>query len=295
VIAYLEQYAAHFGIVPRTGESVRAVSAVGDLLEVESNRDRYLARVVVIAAGFNRVPSPDRLPEQERFRGVLLHSARYADGTSFRGQRVLVVGMGNTGAEIALDLLEHGATPTISFRTAVNVVPRDFLGMPTQVTSLRLRNMPDRLVDGIGRLVSRLAFGDLTPYGLPRPELGPLSAIKIRGRIPLIDVGTINAVKRGEIAVAPAVQQFTEQGVIFVGGKGAAFDAVVLATGYRAGLDDFVRVPGALDEGGYPRDWKGGGAHPGLYFVGYLNVATGLLREIGLQAEAVAGEVATRR
>ena len=291
VVAYLERYAAHFGIAPRTAEPVKRIAAEGGLLVVDSARARYRAPVVVVAAGYNRVPNPDRLPEQERFRGALSHAGGYRDGAPFAGRRVLVVGAGNTGAEIALDLLEHGATPTLSVRAPINVVPRDVLGIPMQVTSIRLRKLPIKLADRIGRIVSRLAFGDLTRHGLPRPELGPLSSIKLRGRIPLIDVGTVAAIKRGAIAVKPALTGFTEGGAVFSDGSALELDAAILATGYRPGLAEIVGVPGALDDAGVPRDWKGGGAHPGLYFVGYQNVATGLLREIGLQAEAVAAAV----
>ncbi len=180
-------------------------------------------------------------------------------------------------------------------RTPINVVPRDVLGVPMQVTSIRLRKLPLRLADRIGRIVSRLTFGDLTRHGLPRPALGPLSSIALRGRIPLIDVGTVAAIKRGAIAVKPALARFTETGAEFSDGSALELDAAIFATGYRPGLADIVDVPGALDDAGCPRDWKGGGARAGLYFVGYRNVATGLLREIGLQAEAVAADVAATR
>jgi cation diffusion facilitator CzcD-associated flavoprotein CzcO len=295
MVAYLEQYAAQFGIVPRAGEAVWRIGAAGDRLTVDSARARYRAPVVVVATGTNRVPNPDRLPEQERFRGEILHSGSYRDGAPFAGRRVLVVGAGNTGAEIALDLVEHGATPTLSVRTPVNVVPRDFLGMPTQVTSIRMRRIPIKLADRIGRIVSRLAFGNLARHGLLRPALGPLSSIKLRGRIPLIDVGTVPAIKRGAIAVKPALARFTESGAEFSDGSTVEIDAAILATGYRPGLVEIVDVAGALDEEGYPRDWKAGGAHPGLYFVGYEDVSTGLLREIALQAEAVAADVVAAR
>jgi indole-3-pyruvate monooxygenase len=295
VVAYLEQYAAHFGIVPRTGEPVQRIRADDDLFTVDSARSRYRAPVVVVATGHNRVPNPDRLPDQERFRGPILHSVSYRDGAPFAGLRVLVVGAGNTGAEIALDLVEHGATPTLSVRTPVNVVPRDFLGIPMQVTSIRLRRIPVALADRIGRMVARLAFGDLARHGLARPELGPLSSIKLRGRIPLIDVGTVAAIKRRAIAVKPALARFTAGGAVFSDGSEVELDAAILATGYHPGLADIVAVPGALGDDGYPRHWKAGGAQPGLYFVGYEDVATGLLREIGLQAEAVAADVAAAR
>src|SRR5262249_14692110 len=163
----------------------------------------------VMAAGYNRVPNPDRLPGQEQFEGSLVHSVQYASGARYAGQRVLVVGAGNTGAEIALDLLEHRAKPSLAVRSPVNILPRDFFGLPTQLPSRRLRNQPLKLVDSIGRAVARLAFGDLTRYGFARPELGPLSAIRTKKRIPLLDIGTIGAVKRGAIAVKPGVRHFT--------------------------------------------------------------------------------------
>jgi hypothetical protein len=177
----------------------------------------------------------------------------------------------------------------------VNVVPRDFLGMPTQLTSIRLRRAPLRLADALARLVGRLAFGDLARWGLARSAEGPLTAVARRGRIPLIDVGTIAAIKRGAIAVKPGVARLTETGAEFADGSAAELEAVVLATGYRPALDELVDVPGVLDARGAPRDWRGGGACPNLFFVGYEVVATGLLRQIALEAEAVADEIARVR
>ena len=291
-VAYLESYAARFSIAPRTGEAVRRVSAAEGGFVVESGRARYLARAVVIASGYNRIPNPERLPEQERFRGPVVHSSSYRTGDPFVGQRVLVVGAGNTGAEIALDLAERGAQPILAVRAPVNVVPRDLLGMPIQLTSIRLRKAPLKLADGIGRLAGRLAFGNLSRIGFPRPAMGPISAIKLRRRIPLIDVGTVAAIKRGAIAVRPGVARLTETGALFADGSEAELDAVVLATGFRAALDQLVAVPGVLDDSGSPRDWRAGGACPNLFFVGYEIVPTGHLREIAIRAEAVAAEIA---
>jgi len=292
VVSYLEAYAARFAIEPRTGEAVRRVRTEEGGFVVESERAVYRARAVVISAGLNRVPNPDRLPDQDRFRGTLIHSGVYRNADRFAGQRVLVVGAGNTGAEIALDLAEHGARPTMALRSPVNIVPRDFLGIPTHLTSIRIGRLPLAVRDRIGRVVSRLAFGNLTRHGFARPEIGPLSAFELRGRVPLIDVGTIAAVKRGEIAVKPAVVRFTETGATFADGSTGNFDAVVLATGYRPALEEIVTVPGVLADGGYPRDWKGGSITPNLFFVGYKQPATGLLRQIAIEAEAVADAIA---
>jgi hypothetical protein len=148
--------------------------------------------------------------------------------------------------------------------------------MPTQLTSIRLGWLPLKLADAVARLASRLAFGNLARYGLARPALGPLTAFKMRRRVPLIDVGTIAAVKRGDIAIKPAVATLHRDGRAVRRRQRREFDAVVLATGYRPALEDIVAVPGVLDDEGYPRDWKGG-AHPGLFFVGYYQPPTGLL------------------
>ena len=299
VVAYLEAYAARFSIVPRTGEVVRRIQtgqagqdAGGDGLVVETSKATYRARAVVVASGYSRQPNPERLPEQERFAGKLLHSTAYRNGEAFAGQAVLVVGAGNTGAEIALDLAEQGAKPTLAVRGPVNVVPRELLGMPIQRTSIRLQNLPLKLADGIGRLAGRLAFGNLARLGFPRPALGPISSIRLRQRIPLIDVGTIAAIKKGTIAVKPGVSRFTETGAVFADGSDAPFDAAVLATGFRAALAEFVAVPDVLADDGTPRDWRGGESCPNLFFVGYEIVPTGHLRQIAARAEAVAAAIA---
>jgi cation diffusion facilitator CzcD-associated flavoprotein CzcO len=295
-VAYLEAYAARFSIVPRAGEAVRRIRAgegqgQGGFV-VESTKATYRARAVVVATGTNRLPNPARLSEQERFRGTLLHSSGYRNGDAFAGKEVLVVGAGNSGAEIALDLAERGARPTLAVRSPVNVVPRDLLGMPIQRTSIRLQKAPLKLADGIGRLAGWLAFGDLPRLGFPRPALGPISSIRLHHRIPLIDVGTIAAIKRGKITVRPGVSSFTETGVVFADGHAVAFDAVVLATGFRAALGDFLEVPGVLADDGTPRDWRGGGSSPHLFFVGYDIVPTGQLRTMASRAEEVAAAIA---
>lgn len=294
MVAYLEDYAARFGIAPRTGEEVHRVAraARGEGYVVETSRGVHRARAVVVAAGFNRLPNPARLPDQEAYRGTLLHASGYRNAQPFAALRVLVVGGGNTGAEVSLDLAEHGATPTLSVRAGVNIVPRDFLGVPSQVTSLWMRRLPLWLADGIGRGVSRLAFGDLRRYGLARPELGPLSAIARRGRIPVIDVGTVGAIQRGVISVKPAVTRLTATGAAFADGSAGDFDAVILATGSRPALADLIAVPGALDGEGHPRAFRGSDAAAQVFFVGYRIVATGHLREIGLEAQAVAATLA---
>ncbi len=292
VVRYLDAYAERSAIAPRVNEAVRTISAADGGFVIETTREIYRSPIVVVATGMNRVPNPEQLPDQSVFEGPVSHSAGFRSAEDYEGRRVLVVGAGNTGAEIALDLVEHGAAATLSIRAPVNVVRRDFLGMPAQVTTIRFRRLPASVLDRIGQLMSRAAFGDLARYGLPAAAMGPVSSIVQRGRIPIIDVGTVEAIKQGGIAVKPGVARLTRRGAVFVDGSDATFDTVILATGYRTGLSEIVRVPGVLDTHARPIGWA---PRRGLYFIGFENVATGLLREIGLQAEALARDVAASR
>src|SRR5690606_10364343 len=138
-------------------------------------------------------------------------------------------------------------------------------------------------------------FGDLSRYGLRPPPYGPVSGILRHGRIPLIDVGTIDRIKAGDIRVVGALEGFTRDGVSFRDGGALPFDLVVLATGYRTGLDQLLDEPTALlDARGCPRP-DAEDLAPGLYFVGFHNTATGLLRQIRLEAPRIADAVVSRR
>ncbi|UQA58709.1 flavin-containing monooxygenase [Polyangium aurulentum] len=294
-VAYLEAYAQRFGLVPRFGEDVRSARREGDGFLVRTAEKEYRARSLVVATGLNRVPYVPSWPGQGAFEGTLVHSSAYKNGAAFQGKRALVVGTGNSGAEIALDLWEHGARPTISVRGPVHVVPRDMNGIPSQVTSLFLfSKMPPALADKISLFVLDRVVGDLSRHGFVRPELGPISQVVFQRRIPLIDVGTVELVKQGHIEVAKEVQSFGAREVTFVDGARRPFDLVVLATGYRTGIADVLEgAEGWLDERGYPRHF---GAPvpdaPGLYFIGFRNPLTGQIHDIAIEAERIAGFVA---
>lgn len=297
VVAYLTAYAAHFGLRPHFGETVGTLSRAADGAgyEVESSGRRWRAAHVVVATGVNRMPRRPEWPGLADFRGRVLHSRDYRNGAPFRGQRVLVIGLGNTGGEIALDLLEHGAQPSISVRSPISVVPRDFLGRPAQEAGVRLRFLPLGLRDAVGRWVSRTAFGDLSAYGLGTPTVGPITSIERHRRVPLIDIGMVARIKDGSLPIVPDVARFSETGVEFRDGRAADFDAVLLATGYRTGLGEFVQVEGVLDEQGYPRTLHDALRAPGLFFTGFTSASVGLLREIGLEAQRITRSIAGRR
>jgi cation diffusion facilitator CzcD-associated flavoprotein CzcO len=292
VVEYLQLYSRHFAIEPRLGQGVLSIKPeAGGGWTTTTTGGAWRSRRVVICTGHSGMPRRPHWPGQETFAGEVLHSSAYDSGERFAGKRVLVVGLGNSGGEIAIDLVEHGAAVGIAVRSPVNVVPRDFLGMPIQRSTILLSVLPLPVRDAVGRLVSRLVFGDLRRLGLPRPAEGPVSQIQKRGRIPLIDVGTIALIREGKIALLPDVQAFERQGVRFADGQSRPFEAVVLATGYRPAVAPLLpEQPAVLDEHGYPRALDAP-ALPGLYFVGFSTPPTGLLRQIGIDARRVAAMI----
>jgi cation diffusion facilitator CzcD-associated flavoprotein CzcO len=293
VTDYLESYAHAFQLSPHLGEQVRRVYPASGGWCCETDLRTYVASDIIIASGYSHTPHVPIWPGATEFPGPVLHSSAYRFAEPYRGQQVLVVGMGNTGAEIALDLAEHGARPTISVRGPIEILPRDTLGQPIQVTSIRTRRLPKLLRERFTRTAARLTFGDLTRYGLRLPGYGPITSIERYGRVPVLDVGTVSAIKAGRIAVAPGVRRFTSEGATFADGRERRFDAVVLATGFRSGVGNLVDgAAPALSERQIPRHPTGDVA--GLHFVGYITSPTGMLREIGLTAIEVAQAIAHR-
>ncbi|MEA2700550.1 MAG: indole-3-pyruvate monooxygenase [Myxococcales bacterium] len=293
VIEYLDLYRRHFEIEPRFGQRVVSIAQGSDDWWSTTTADGvHRSRHVVVCTGRWEVPQRPHWPGEERFSGEIVHSSAYSSAERFAGKRVLVVGLGNSGGEIAVDLAEQGAQTEIAVRSPVNVVPLDFLGMPIQRATILISFLPLFVRDWIGRLVSRLAFGDLRALGLPRPQQGPMTQIVKRGRIPLIDVGTLFLVRQGKIRLRPNVQQFEGGGAIrFVDGNVQTFDAVVLATGYDAGVPALLAGLGVTaDEAGGLRQ-GGDGQRRGLFFVGFTSPPTGLLRQIAIEAKKVAKEI----
>ncbi len=297
LVDYLVAYAEQHAITPLFGEAARAITPVaGGWSTVTATGRRIVSRTVVLATGANCVPRTPVFEGQALFSGRIVHSHAYRNATPFAGQNVLVVGMGNTGAEIALDLAEQGVRAALSVRSPLNIVHRDVLGRPTQLTSITLAKLPTRWGDTAARLLRNLTVGDLRPWGLQTSPLSPLRQLREFGKTPVIDVGTLARIKRGEIVVHPGIESFHAKGVRFVDGSDEPFDAIILATGYEAQVERlFPATPVALDRNGMPREVIGQGALAGVCFVGFdIRQPGGLLRTIHAQAIQVAQTLVAR-
>ena len=278
MLEYLESYAANFDLRPRLGQHVNLVRWQETRWVVQTNSTTLLAPYLVIASGINAEPVIPHIPGIERFEGPVIHSAEYRNPMPYIGRSVLVVGMGNSGAEIALDLAEAGARPTVSIRNGVHIVPRELYGVPIQLIGMvASRALPVRANDKIFPIILDAALGNLAKYGITRPKQGLLDQIE-KAKIPVIDVGTVRAIMTGQIKIAPAVVEITKSGARFANATTEQCSAVIFATGYRPSYQQFLNL--ATEEtGAHPRF-----ADTHLYFVGFRNSATGLLRNISKEA-----------
>ena len=292
VVQYLLAYAAEHRIAPRLGVNVYAVRRTGDHFTVDTSAGVMTPRIVVVATGYSGVPRLPSIPGLDSFPGLAIHSGGYKDPAPFQGKRTLVVGCGNSGAEIALDLAEQGVNVAMVVRGPVHVVPRDLFGRPTQHTAVLLSHLPLGLRDAIAMSLVGLAVGDLSRWGIVRPAVGPNLMIVESGRVPILDIGTIAMIKQGRIRVLPAVQEILSDKVCFAGGARHPFDAIILATGYTSGLGTLIKgFETIADVRGRPNRFGEETGISGLYFVGFKNPPTGALREIALEAPRTARSI----
>jgi cation diffusion facilitator CzcD-associated flavoprotein CzcO len=299
VVDYLSAYAARFDIAPRFGAEATSIVRDADRRWRTTTRsgEAFRSHAVVVTTGANNVPFAPAIDGKETFAGTIVHSRDYRSAAPFAGKRALVVGMGNTGAEIALDLAERGVAVALSVRSPVNIIYRDVLGRPTQQTSLALARLPNALGDAVASFLRNVTVGDIGRWGLRRSRVSPLRDLRVHGRTPVIDVGTLARIKSGEIAVYPGLSRLVADGAEFVDGRAAPFDAIVLATGYRSGVAAlFADAEVPVDGNGLPSMLAGSGALAHAYFVGFdTRQPGGLLRTIAAQAIDVAVRICDTR
>ncbi|WP_020137679.1 flavin-containing monooxygenase [Streptomyces sp. 351MFTsu5.1] len=296
VVRYLEKYAEHHELETVTGVEVsrieRTPDGTGWLLHATGGRE-LTGAAVVVATGWNHTPLLPDWPGREEYKGELRHAGEYRNPGPYAGRDVLVVGVGNTGAEIAVDLVEGGAARVrLSVRTAPHIVRRSTAGWAAQYTGVLVRRLPVGLVDRLARPLAKLSVPDLSAHGLPRPDTGLYSRAK-EGAIPVQDVGLVDAIRKGRIEVVAAVEGFEGDEVLLADGIRITPDAVIAATGYARSLEGLVGHLDVLDGRGGP---VVNGARvpqnaPGLYFSGFVTPISGTFREVALDAEKIAKAV----
>ncbi|MBP0461033.1 flavin-containing monooxygenase [Streptomyces montanisoli] len=288
VVVYLEKYARFHGLDVVTGVEVTRVERAGDgggwLLRATGGRE-LTARAVVVATGYNHTPKLPAWPGADSYTGELRHAGEYRNAAPYEGRDVLVVGVGNTGAEIAVDLAEGGAARVrLAVRTPPHILRRSTLGWPAQASGILCRRLPKALVDRVARGLT------LHAPGIGRPEKG-LATRAREGAIPVQDVGLVKAVRKGRVEPVAAVESFEGGKVTLADGSVITPDAVIAATGYSRGLEPFLGHLGVLTAEGRPVRRP----PAGLYFTGYTNPLSGMLRELARTAPKIAHAIARAR
>nr|GMC63457.1 indole-3-pyruvate monooxygenase YUCCA2-like [Ipomoea batatas]GMC65311.1 indole-3-pyruvate monooxygenase YUCCA2-like [Ipomoea batatas] len=299
-VAYLEDYADRFGLQPEFNRTVvRAeldekcgfwtVKCVGEKAEEVTE---YVCRWLIVATGENAEEVVPGFDGMEKFSGPVIHTSQYKTGKAFHDCKVLVVGCGNSGMEVCLDLCNYSARPFLVVRDSVHVLPQEMLGRSTFGLSMwLLKWFPVRLADRILLFISRFVIGNTENLGLIRPEIGPLELKVTTGKTPVLDVGTLDKIRTGKIKVVPAIKRLTHHAVEFIDGTMENFDAIILATGYKSNVPSWLKGKHFFSEKdgcpneAFPNGWKG---DDGLYAVGFTK--RGLLGT-SLDAKRIAEDI----
>jgi cation diffusion facilitator CzcD-associated flavoprotein CzcO len=294
VIEHFERHAGEEGMELRLGTRVERIERGDGGWVVHTSAGELRAPQVVVATGVDQSPVAPDWPGRETFQGGLLHSSDYRNPRQYEGRRVLVVGPGSSGMEIAHELAEGGAAAVwLAIRTPPNILLRQGPGgVPGDLIATCLWQLPSPVADRIARFAARMDLGDLTDYGLPQPETGAFTDTRTRGKVPaIVDREVIEAITEGRIKVVAAVAALDSTGVELADGARVEPDAVICATGYRPALEPLVGHLGVLGERGMPKVIAPRPAAPGLRFGGYL-VRPGALGSTGKQARRSAAAIA---
>ena len=296
VVEYLEDYVRVHNLDVRTGVEVEGLARDGEEWRVRTSNGELVAPRVVIATGYNKHQHLPDWPGMDSYTGDLVHSGSYRNPEPYVGKTVLVVGTGNSGAEICVDLIEGGAKHVqMSVRTPPTVMQRDNNGVPGQAFGVLFRRMPVPIMDRAWPVIQKSAVGDLSKYGLPSPPPGAYSKFLRDDVTPILDVGLVPMLKQGKVEIVGAVDGFDGDDVLLADGTRIQPDAVIAGTGFKRGLEPLVGELGLIEPQKGRPVVHGAETHPnapGLHFIGYTNPVSGMFREIAIVARRIAKAIA---
>jgi cation diffusion facilitator CzcD-associated flavoprotein CzcO len=292
VVAHLQRHSREEGIELQLNAQVAQLDSAPSGWRLRTSCGDVDARHVVVATGNQNVPHIPDWAGKDLFEGELLHTSAYRNAAPYAGKRVLVIGCGSSGMEIAHELATGGAAETwLTVRTPPNIMLRTGPGgLPGDVLASPLYRAPTWFADAFSRFGRRRSIGDLSAFGLPIPEEGPFTRLK-RGTVPsLVDMDVIDAVRDGSIEVVATIEGFDGNAVRLLDGRRLEPDAVICATGFRRGLEPLLGHLGVLDERGMPRAQGVRPAANGLWFLGYMTRPS-LIAAVGKQSRRLAKHI----
>lgn len=259
---------------------------------------------VISATGRFSAPIQPHFPGEDTFQGQIIHAGEYTGPEPYNNKRMMVVGNGPSGIDIATELADHAATPVyLSQRTGVVLRPRYPLGLPKHLWMIIAEKLPDSLADRLMALVSKQQYRDVAEAGIkvPKPDEMSTAAGGTRGR------AIIRAAKAGKVKSVDGPARFYPDQVELTDGTCLPVDVVIMATGYRPALFDYLPIedqtrlnqydwPMRINE---PDDvyWQGDReviGFPGLYLVGIYYQGKGAMYNFNVEAEAAVKEIQQR-
>jgi cation diffusion facilitator CzcD-associated flavoprotein CzcO len=302
IAAYFDDFVDHFGLRERITfrtEVVKVVStdggydvttrAVDGSGEAETRHYEH----VVVANGHHwdpRWPEPS-FPGSETFPGTQMHAHYYRTPDVFEDRRVVVLGIGNSATDIAVESSRVADETYLAMRRGAHVLPKYLFGVPTDhLTSSPLARGPLPMQKLGMKAMLRLAVGRMTDYGLPEPDHDVLEAH------PTISADLLTRLGHGDITVKPNIDRFEGSKVFFTDGSGVEADVVVYCTGYRVSFP-FLDETVVRAEDNHVDLYRRVVApeHPGLYFIGLIQPLGAVMPLAEEQshwvAELIAGEV----
>lgn len=300
---YLEQFVHAHRLNIRLGVSIERVFPAGDGWRAETSAGTSWHPAIISATGRFSCPYTPSIPGHETFGGALLHACDYRGPGPFVGRRVMVVGNGPSGVDIATDLGAHAARPVLlAQRTGVVLRPRYPRGLPKHAWMMLAERLPASLGDSLLRWVESARFDGLERIGIkvPRSEAESSAAGATRG------AELIRAVRGGRVVCVDNPARCEGPDVVLADGSRHRVDALILATGYRPALFDYLdlgdvqvnRDGWPLRVGEPPDDVTAGkrevAGWPGLYLVGTYYLGKGALYNFNVEAAAAAREIGER-
>lgn len=290
ILRYIQAFADHHGLTGRVRLRTRVERAdqTGDgatwRVRFDSGETREWSALVV-ATGTTWQPNPPSAPGT--FDGQQMHSFAFKSPEVFKGKRVLIVGGGNSGADIACEAARHADRAFISLRRGYHFLPKYIFGVPADVFAHRGPRLPWRLEEIVfGFLINRVLVGNLANFGLPKPDHPILRSH------PIMNTQVLHYLGHGDLTCVPDVRELRGSRVCFVDGREEAIDLIVWATGYQR------RFPFLDEPGGTARlDLYLELCHrtrPTLFFMGLFETDGAAYELFGRQAEVVAAYLAAR-
>lgn len=230
LLAYFRQYAERFGLAERFHFGVRVTDLSptddgGWMLRADGPDGETARRYDGVVLANGTLAEPNVPTFRGEFEGEIMHTSAYKHPSQLAGRRVLIVGAGNSGCDIAVDAVHHAASVDMSVRRGYYFVPRYLFGKPSDTLN-QGRPLPARLKQLVDTRVLRAFTGDPARFGFPRP------AYRLYESHPIVNTMVLNHLGQGDLRIKPDIDRFDGRTVRFTDGSSVEYDLVLLATGY---------------------------------------------------------------